>query len=190
MEDSAPKAYRPIKLDDNTLLYRLTPWAAARLLDREACRLLHTCFPGWDEEENVWEQAAWSQMLHELMLETGETVELIWKVMYPDGSLELYNHVGKRGSRMLLGLGAPGRRMQLSLHDLVYLELTHERAMPDGTTFTQLDKLRQSYQRIINEDKDELEGLRDLRASIIHTWHGTIRTALVKGEDTTVPGGD
>lgn len=186
MEDNTRRrAFRPTPLEQNTLLHRLTPWSFARLLDHEASWLLRHTFPIWAERGDLLTRAIWTQMCRDLLLETGELIEVVWKTLHPEGEVHYFSRYMPDGLRLVVGLtdGTEGQKVQAFLGELVFAELRRERVMGEGeraSPFTFMDVMREEYEQTPEDEREDTtsKGVAEAATTIASSWMPALRDAL------------
>lgn len=187
-------AFQPAPLDQNTVLSLVSPWEAARIIEREASWLLEQCFPGWVQEADPEARNFWTGMCRKLLLDTGERLYELWATVKPTGDNYLMSRNSRIGSRLIVGLLDGEQNVQVHLGDLVLAELRRERVMDKGIeprTFTFLNEMREEYQQHIRPPVNVTpeQGVMDAAATMTAAWSRNLRAALLDPETWRLPEG-
>ncbi|MCD0164780.1 hypothetical protein [Deinococcus sp. 12RED42] len=194
--DSRHKAFRPVPLEEQSLLHAASTWQACRFLDGLAARLLDETFPGWSDHAEPATRLNWTAMCRDLLIDTGDNVELIWRTLEAGASTELSVRPLPTHNELVLSLhGADGHpRVQLHLLEVVMQELQRPRVLGKGKAakpFTLLEVLREEY----NESESDYgslsrQGIGEISQILSMAWVPNLRASLQQPGTTRVPSVD
>lgn len=193
MDNSARHpAFQPVPLDENIIMSLVSPWEAARIIEREADWLLEQCFPGWAQEADPEARRLWTGMCRKLLLDTGEWLYNLWATVKPTGASYLMSRNSSVGARLMVGLIDGEQNVQVHVRELVLGELRRERVMDVSSgprSFTFLDELRREYQQQLQApvQSPPEQGVLDAAASMTAAWSRNLRTALLDAETWRLP---
>ena len=183
MNDNTVRHYRPRQDKDINLMHAVTPWTAARLMDTDADWLLSTCFPGWAATDDLLTHSIWKTVFHDLLLETGEAVGLVWRSMHrQDGKTQLFCHATPSIRRLVVVLDDGDHSVNVFLRELVHQELIRPRPNPNGSQnpFCLLDMVREEYENATAKERQEatVSEVQTMSLALTQSWIPNLYDAL------------
>ncbi|MGM9320860.1 hypothetical protein [Deinococcus aquaticus] len=190
------KSFRPVPLEEQSLLYTASTWQTCRVLDSMASRLLDETFPGWADQAESTARLNWTAMCRDLLIDTGENVELIWRTLEPGASTELSVRPLPTHSELVMSLhdrdGHP--KVQIHLLDVVIQEMRRVRIFgkqKDAEAFTLLEILREEYRESEHDyGSPTRQGIGEMSQILSMAWVPNLRAALQQPGTTRVPSVD
>ena len=185
MNDNTGRHYRPRQDQDIDLMHAVTPWTASRLMDTDADWLLQACFPGWAATDDLLAHSIWKTVFHDLLLETGVAVGLVWRSLHRKGGrTRLFCHATPSTRRLVVVLddGAGGHSVNVFLRELVHQELVRQRQKQDGSQdpFCLLDIIREEYENATPKERKEttVSGVQTMSLALTQSWIPNLYDAL------------
>ncbi|UBV42602.1 hypothetical protein LAJ19_13400 [Deinococcus taeanensis] len=178
------KTFRPIPLEEQTLLHTVTVWQTCRILDDLATHLLDSTFPGWAQQAEPAARMNWTAMCRDLLVDTGELVQAIWTTLEAGGTMRMFTRPLPTHTDLILDfVNATGQQnVQLHLLEVVQAELNRERTLgkgDDAYTFRLLDLLREEYtESEADYGAPSRQGVGEIAQMLSLSWAPNLKAAL------------